>query len=111
MKKATGNYKSNYVKKDYKKKFKELNLLQAEAAHQKSKYENLNKAFTKKKTYKQETVNIVDSYDTNINSSSISESTNYSTRTDKRKTLITYDSDSADNGKNSSNSNRSEDSH
>ena len=42
--------KSKYSNKDHKRKFKELNLLQAEAAHQESKYENLNKAFTKRKT-------------------------------------------------------------
>ena len=55
--------KSKYGKKDYKKKFKELNLLQEEAAHQKSKYKKLNKAFTKSKTSKKETVNIADSSD------------------------------------------------
>ena len=42
--------KTKYGKKYYKKKFKELNILQAEAAHQNSKYGNLNKSFTKKKT-------------------------------------------------------------
>ena len=31
-------YKSKYGKKYYNKKFKELNILQSEAAHQKSKY-------------------------------------------------------------------------
>ena len=36
----------------YNKMFKELDLLQAEAAHQKYKYENLNKDFTKRKTSK-----------------------------------------------------------
>ena len=50
MEKATWKDKSKYVKKYYKKDFKELNILQAEAAHQKYKYENLNKAFTKRKT-------------------------------------------------------------
>ena len=43
---------SKYIKKDYKNKFKELNLLQAEAAHQKYKYENLNRAFTKSNSSK-----------------------------------------------------------
>ena len=61
MARAAENYKSKYVKKDYKKKSKELNLLQAEAAHQKSKYENLNKDFTKINTSKEETVNLADS--------------------------------------------------
>ena len=32
---AAEKYKSKYVKKDYKNKFKELNLLQAEASHKK----------------------------------------------------------------------------
>ena len=52
MEKATGKYKPKYIKKYYKKKFKELNLLQAEADHNKSKYEKLNKSFTKSKTSK-----------------------------------------------------------
>ena len=52
--KKRAKYKDNtkYGKRDYKNKFKELNLLQAEADHQKSKYENLNKAFAKNKTSK-----------------------------------------------------------
>ena len=54
-----------YGKNDYKKKFKELNLLQAEASHQKSKYEKLNKTFTKKKTSKEETVVLDDTLDSN----------------------------------------------
>ena len=52
MERAAEKYKSKYVNKYYKKKLKELNILQAEAAHQKSKYDNLNKAFTKRKTSK-----------------------------------------------------------
>ena len=52
--KDKGNPK--YVKNDYKKNFKELNLLQAEAAHQKSKYEKLNKSFTKKKNSREENI-------------------------------------------------------
>ena len=59
-----------YEKKYYKKKAKELNILQAEDAHQKSKYEKLNKAFTKKNTPKEETVILDDTLDSN--SSSIS---------------------------------------
>ena len=86
-------------------KFKELNLLQAEAAHQKSKYEKLNKVFTNMMTSKEDTVNLADSSDRN--SSSSSESNNYSPKT--RKTSITYDSDSANDGKISSSSTSSED--
>ena len=43
--------KSKYGKKDYKKKFKDHNLLQAQADQQKYRYEKINKAFTKKKTF------------------------------------------------------------
>ena len=80
------------VKKDYKKKFKELNLLQAEAAHQRSKYKNLNKSFAKKKTPKEETVVLDDTLD--INSSSRSEADN--SPSEDEKTLIAYDSESSD---------------
>ena len=52
-------------KKDYNKKFKKLNLLQAEAAHQRAKYKNQNKAFAKKKTPKEETIIIYDTLDRN----------------------------------------------
>ena len=55
--KARAKDKENpkYGKKDCKKKFKVLNLLQEEAAHQNSKYENINKAFTRKNTSKEDT--------------------------------------------------------
>ena len=80
------------------KKFKELNLFQTEAAHQKYKYEKLNKAFTKRNTSKEETVNISDSL--YIHSSSRRESNNPYSKTGK--TSIAYDSDSADDEKISS---------
>ena len=99
---------SKYVKKDYKKKFKKLNLLQAKAAHQKSKYEKLNKYFTKSKTSKEEMVNIADSSDRK--SSSRSESNNFYPKTGKKKSSITYDSDSDDDGEISSSSTSSKDS-
>ena len=83
MARSADKDKSKYVKKDYKKEFKELNLLQAEAAHHKSKYENLNKAFTKSKTYKYETVYLYAS--SGSNSSPSSESKVYSLRTGKKK--------------------------
>ena len=44
-----------YIKRYYNKKFKELNLLEREPAHQMSnylKYNSLNKTFVKKKTHK-----------------------------------------------------------
>ena len=88
-------YKSNYGKADYNNNIKELNLLQAEAAHQKSKHEKLNKDFTKRNTSNDDTVNIADSPD--INSSYRSESNNPYTKTGRNS--ITYDSDSADDGK------------
>ena len=47
MSRDAEKYNSKYVRKDYKKKFKELNLLQEETDHHKSKFEKLNKAFTK----------------------------------------------------------------
>ena len=67
--------------------------MQAEAAHQKSKYEKLNKDFTKRKTSKEETVVIDDS--SGSDSSSISESNHSSNETGK--ISIAYDSDSAEN--------------
>ena len=47
--KKRAKYKENsqYGRKYYKKKFKELNLLQEEAAHQRATFKNLNKDFTK----------------------------------------------------------------
>ena len=90
---AAEKEKSKYGKKNYKNKSKELNLLQAEADHQKSKYEKLNKAFTKRKTSKEETVNTDKFWDRN--SSPRNESKNSSTKNGK--TSIAYDSDSADN--------------
>ena len=62
-----------YRKTDYKNKFKELNLLEAEASHQRAKhlkYKKLNKYFAKKKTPKEETVIIDDTLDINSSSSS-----------------------------------------
>ena len=82
--------------------------MQAEAAHQKYKYEKINKAFTKRKTSKEETINLDESSDRN--SSSRNEYKNPSPKTGKKKTSITYDSDSSDDGKISSSSTGSEDS-
>ena len=79
--------------------------MQVEAAHQKSKCENINKAFTKRKTSKEETVVLSDSYDSN--SLSRSESNNSSPETGK--TSIFYDSDSADDDEISSSSISSKD--
>ena len=54
-----------YGKNHYRKNFKELNILQAEDDHQKSKYENINNSFNKKKTSKEETVVLDDTSDSN----------------------------------------------
>ena len=97
MSTSEDKYKSKYVKKYYKKRFKELNLLQEEATHQESKYENINKNFSKRKTSKEETFNIA--YCSDGNSSSISEYNNSSPKIGNKKTSITYSSDSADYGK------------
>ena len=63
MTSAAEKDKSKYVKKYYKNKFNKINLLQAEAAHQKYKHENINKAFTKRKTSKEKTINLENSSD------------------------------------------------
>ena len=63
-----------------------------EAAHQKYKYEKLNKAFAKKKTSKEETVITYDTSDSN--SSSISEAE--STPDEDENTSIAYDKESDD---------------
>ena len=66
-------YNPKYGKKYYKKKFRELNLLERESAHQRAKYlkyKKLNKAFSKKKTPKEDTVNLDDTSDSNSSSSS-----------------------------------------
>ena len=85
MANAKGKNKSKYFKKDYKKKFIEINILQSEDFHQRSKYEKLNKTFTKINTYEEDTVNLASSSDTNSKSSSSSESNNSSPRTEKCK--------------------------
>ena len=62
---AAEKEKSKYVKKEYKKNFKKLNILQIEVAHQKYKDEKINKAFTKRKTSKGGTINLDNSSDSN----------------------------------------------
>ena len=104
-KRASYKDKSKYGNKYYKNNFKEINLLQAEAAHQTVKYDNLNKSFTKRNTSKEDTFNIADSSD--INSSSSSDSNSSSPETGKLS--ITYDSYSSGYEKISSSSISSED--
>ena len=105
--KARDSYidKSKYVKKYYKNKFKELNLIQEKSSHQKSKYEKLNNALTKRNTSKEDIIILDESSD--IDFSYIIESNHSSPETGK--TSISYDSDSADNDKSSNNSIISED--
>ena len=74
--------------------------MQSEAAHQNSKYENLNKAFTKKKTSKEEMVVLYDASDSDSSSSGESDNS----PDEYEKTSIAYDSDSAENDKRSSSS-------
>ena len=67
--------------------------MQAGASHQKSKYEKLNKAFTKRKIYKEENFSLSDSLDSNsLSSSEYNHSSN-----ETWETSIIYDSDSAHN--------------
>ena len=82
----------NMKKKGYTKKFKKLNILQAEAALERAKYKQLNKAFAKKKTPKEETVILDDTSDRNYSSSSEAENS----PDEDEKTSIAYDSESAD---------------
>ena len=76
-------------KKDHKKKFKSIILLQAESAHQRTKYKKLNKDFAKKKTSKEETIILDDTLERN--SSSISEADN--SPDEYEKTSIAYYAD------------------
>ena len=50
--KSKGKEKPKFSKKDFKKKSREINLLEKQASHQREKYlkyKNLNKSFSKKK--------------------------------------------------------------
>ena len=73
-----------------------MKLLEREAAHQRAKYlkyKNPNKAFTKKKTPKEDTVIIDDTSDSESSSSIEADNP----PDEYNKTSIVYDSDSADN--------------
>ena len=90
-------------KKDYKKKFKEVNISGRGSANQKAKYlkyEKFNKYLAKKNTPKEETFILYDTSDSN--SSSSREAENSPDKDDK--TSIAYDSEYADNEKNSNSS-------
>ena len=66
--KAKTKDKPNYYTDYYKRKSRELNLLEKEAAHQRAKYlkyKKLNKAFAKKKTCTEGTVILDDTSDSN----------------------------------------------
>ena len=89
-----------YGKNYYRRKFKELNVLEKEASHQRAKYlkyKNRNKDFAEKKTPKEENIIIDDTLDSK--SSSISEADNYPDKDEKNS--IAYNSESADNEKSS----------
>ena len=85
----------NLSKKDFKKKSREVNLLEKQASHQKAKYlkyRNLNKVFSKKKT-------LVILEDSESDSSSRSEEENSSDEGEENS--ITYDSESGGSDKSS----------
>ena len=89
-------YKPRNEKKDYRKKFKELKLLEREAAHQRTnylKYKNLNKTFTNRKTLKDDTIIIYNTSDSN----SLSSSEDYIPPDEYEKTSIAYTSECTDN--------------
>ena len=68
-----------------------MNLLEKEAAHQRAKYlkyKKLNKAFSKKKTSKEETFIIDDTLDSESSSSNEA----HNSRDEDNKTSIAYDS-------------------
>ena len=71
--KARTEDKHNYSRKEYKRKSREVNLLEKEASHQRTKYlkyKKLNKAFAKKKTRKEENFILDDTWDSDSSSSS-----------------------------------------
>ena len=91
---------TTHGKEDYMKNFKEINLLKAQADHQKSKNKKLNKAFSKKKTSKEENVILDDTLDSNYSSISEDENSTY----EGEKTSIPYNSDPSEDYKSSSSS-------
>ena len=87
-------YSHHYSTKDYKRKSKEVNLLEREAAHQRAKYlkyKNLNKYFAKKKTRKEETAIL----DNTSDSDSLSIIEAFNSRDKDKKASIAYNSESA----------------
>ena len=101
--KAKTKDKPKYSTKDYKRKSREVNLLEKEAAHQRAKYlkyKKLNKYFAKKKTR-------VILYDTSDRDSS-SSSEAHNSRDEDEKTSIAYDSESGNDDESSNSSIESE---
>ena len=91
-----------YSTKYYKRKFIEVNILEKEDTHQKSKhlkYKNLNKDFSKKKTRKEDTGIIDDTSD----SVSSSNSEAQKSRGEDKEASIAYDSESGNDDENSNN--------
>ena len=75
-----------------------MNLLEKEAAHQRAKYlkyNNLDKAFAKKKTCKEDTFILDDTSDRD----SLSSSGAHNSRDEDKKTSIAYNSESGNNDK------------
>ena len=95
--KSKGKETPKFSKKDFKKKSREVNLLEKQASHQREKYlkyKKLNKASSKKKTP-------VILEDSESNSSSSSEEENSSEEGEEKS--ITYDSESGGSDKSSNN--------
>ena len=87
-----------YGKKEYKKKFKELNLLKAKSSQQKSKYEKYKQIFCQEEDFQGGDCHSI--WHFGRNSSSISEADN--SPDEYEKTSIAYDSESSDKDKSSS---------
>ena len=94
---SKGKEKPKFSKKDFKKKSREVNLLEKQASQQKAKYlkyKNLNKAFSKKKTPV-----ILEDSESDSSSSSEEENSSY----EGEENSITYDSESRGSDKSSNN--------
>ena len=90
--KAKTKEKPKYSTNEYRRKYREVNLLEKEASHQRAKYlkyKKLNKAFAKKKT------RVVLDDPSDSDSYSSSESQNF--QNEDEKTSIAYDSESGNN--------------
>ena len=96
--KAKGKEKRKFSKNDYKRKSREVNLLEKEDSHQRAKYlkyKKLNKAFSTGKT------RVILDDPLESNSSSISEDNNYPDEGEKNSIAYNLESGNSDEGSNS----------